>query len=143
MLRDMNYNLSCVVLKDEDKMGFTLERGGRVLESRAYRKVSSSSKENSLNVVLKGISVARGYLTHMDSLVIEVESRYLERCLNGYTEYKEYLELLDNINTLLDSCDCRYSSVYNKSQRAGYCVRNLTVGKVEGTRATDIMRGLE
>ena len=26
----MNYNLSCVVLKDEDKMGFTLERGGEI-----------------------------------------------------------------------------------------------------------------
>ena len=44
MLRDMNYNLSCVVLKDEDKMGFTLERGGRVLESRAYRKLRALLK---------------------------------------------------------------------------------------------------
>ena len=139
----MNYNLSCVVFPRENRMGFTLERGGRVLESGVYRKVSESSKENTLNLVLRGISSARKHLTHMDQLVIEVESRYLERCLNGYVEPKEYLELLDNINTVLDSCDCRYSSVCNKDPRSKYYVRDLPIGKVQGSRATDMMKGLE
>lgn len=108
----MNIRLSCAASRREKRLGFTINKEGRCVDSGLYRLVSDNFKVDMLEALYQGILRSKKYVSHEDLLVIEVQNSHLADWLKGNKDSKGYEEYLDRVFNVLETIDCRYNFVY-------------------------------
>lgn len=134
----MNYRLSVAVKRPIGKSGYTLDVKGKTIESYIGKISDSNLKNEILSTIVKGLRVCRSHLKHEDILYIDVQNRHLQQWLDGFVEYKEYSDGLDEVFDVLESLDCRYKFVFNDKPYAGVFIEKNEVSTVKGSFIADI-----
>jgi len=134
----MNYRLSVAVKRPIGKVGFTLEVKGKTVESYVGKMATGNIKTEILSTIVKGLRVCRSHLCHEDILYIDVQNRHLQQWLDGFIEYKEYVEGLDEVFDVLESLDCRYKFVFNSNPYAGMFIERNSISTIKGSSIASI-----
>ena len=121
----MNYILSIYANRVSGVNNVELSSGGRVLKSYKGNFEGNNIKENILRYLHKGLRFASATVRHEDKLYIEIQNQHLVNWLMGRTEYTGYSELLDTVFADIESVDCQYKYLFDKSPRA----KKATVGE--------------
>lgn len=108
----MNIRLSCAANRRGGRLGFTINKGGKCVDSGLYHLVSDNFKVNMLESLYQGILRAKKYVSHEDLLVIEVQNSHLAEWLKCNKNSKGYEGYLDKVFEVLESTDCRYNFIY-------------------------------
>ena len=134
----MNYRLSVAVKRPMGKVGYTLDVKGRTVESYVGKMSTDNIKNEILSTIAKGLRMCRSYLTHDDILYIDVQNRHLQQWLDGFVEYKGYVDGLDEVFDVLESLDCRYKFVFNSNPYAGVYISKNEKTTLSGSSISSI-----
>lgn len=118
MQKSMNYKLSTYANRVSKKNCFTLESGGKTVNSLVFRFIGDNIKQNALETIYRGLKTVGQVVKHNDVVIVEVQNQHLCNWLLGYQEYQGYNEKLDKVFEVLEGIDCRYKFVTEKKPYA-------------------------
>lgn len=136
----MNFRLSCYSDRGKHKSIFVLEREGAEVASYVVKTKTDNIKVNVLDILLRGIRYARNYLSHEDTLIIEIQNRHLAHWVQERTEDTGYTQELEAVFTELETVDCRYKVIFTPTNIAKKVLNSRSVNK---PKLSDIMEGIE
>jgi hypothetical protein len=127
-----NIKLECYANRVKGKIGYSIEKDGRVLHDEIAPYNSDSMKRCILEAVHRGLKAVRPFVAHEDVLTVVVQNQHVACWVLDRDEkkYKEYVDQLDSIFDRIDELDCRYKVV---------CIKKFAfMGKVDKGTVTGL-----
>lgn len=139
----MNYRVSTAFNRVTSTGSFAIERAGETVYANVFPSSHLNVKKGILNTISRSLRVAKQYVSHEDTMFIEVQNQHLCEWLSGLVEYKGYLEDLDGVFSVLESIDCRYRFIYVKEPYAKSLEKKVGYSGVKGGSLIDAINELE
>ena len=139
----MNYRVSTAFSRVTTTGSFAVEKGGTTVHANVFPSKTLNMKKGVLDVIAKSLRVAKQYVSHEDTMFIEVQNQHLCEWLSGLVEYKDYAEELDEVFSVLESIDCRYRFIYVKEPYAKSLMKKVGYSSISGGSLIDAINELE
>ena len=121
----MNYRLSCIADRVNNKNCYIIVCNGKVIKEYIGSFVGKNIKINILKLIEMGVRDLNNVVKHDDLVIVEIQNSYLQDWLYGLKYKKGYQYYLNDVYNVMDAIDCRFKFVYNKNPDA----KNYMVGK--------------